>query len=68
MSPPAEFPTPKLGKRNDSYRIRWFRRKKLEELDSQENIEYLQTLPFIKTLNIRAFINTASYYAQQRQT
>ncbi len=32
MRKPAEFPTPKLNKRNDSYRIRWFRRKKLYEI------------------------------------
>ena len=29
---PAEFPTPTLGKRKDSWRIRWFRSKKLYEI------------------------------------
>ncbi len=32
MRKPAEFPTPKLNKRNESYRIRWFKSKKLYEI------------------------------------
>lgn len=32
MRKPAEFPTPKLNMRNESYRIRWFRQKKLYEI------------------------------------